>query len=61
MIVLSCLVNAEVLDSPHVLIPEEEKILIEHDGPYGHFLEEKTLVDAVYTLKDEVRDLSTVR
>ncbi|GAV09390.1 hypothetical protein RvY_18939 [Ramazzottius varieornatus] len=52
-------VTSEVLDSPHVLIPEEEKILIEHDGPNGSFfLEEKTLVDAVYTLKDQVRDLS---
>ncbi|OQV23062.1 Rho guanine nucleotide exchange factor 6 [Hypsibius exemplaris] len=49
-------VTSEVLDSPHVLIAEEEKIFVE--GSHGNLLEEKTLVDAVYGLKDEVKELS---
>ena len=51
-------VRAEVLDSPHVLIAEEEKIFVE--ASHGNLFEEKTLVDAVYGLKDEVKELSAV-
>lgn len=47
-----------MLDSPHVLIAEDEKIFIE--GTQGNFLEEKSLVDTVYALKDEMRDMSKV-
>ncbi|XP_022339123.1 rho guanine nucleotide exchange factor 7-like isoform X5 [Crassostrea virginica] len=39
--------------SPHVLMPEEEKIIIDDGDPSN--LQEKTLVDTVYSLKDQVR------
>ncbi|XP_048744667.1 rho guanine nucleotide exchange factor 7-like isoform X5 [Ostrea edulis] len=40
---------------PHVLMPEEEKIIIDDGDPSN--LQEKTLVDTVYSLKDQVRAL----
>ncbi|XP_062602712.1 rho guanine nucleotide exchange factor 7-like isoform X2 [Saccostrea cucullata] len=40
---------------PHVLMPEEEKIIIDDGDPSN--LQEKTLVDTVYSLKDQVRTL----
>ncbi|XP_061185563.1 rho guanine nucleotide exchange factor 7-like isoform X4 [Saccostrea echinata] len=40
---------------PHVLMPEEEKIIIDDGDPCN--LQEKTLVDTVYSLKDQVRTL----
>ncbi|XP_055333628.1 dedicator of cytokinesis protein 7-like isoform X2 [Paramacrobiotus metropolitanus] len=49
-------VTSELLDSPHVLIAEDEKIFIE--GSDGNFLEEKSLVDTVYAMKDEMRDMT---
>lgn len=44
-------VNSYVLNHPSCLVPEDEKILNADD------LEEKTLVDTVYSLKDKVRQL----
>ncbi|KAK9518256.1 hypothetical protein VZT92_023568 [Zoarces viviparus] len=43
---------------PQVLLPEEEKIIVEEMKSNGQtVIEEKSLVDAVYALKDEVHDL----
>ncbi|XP_045061582.1 rho guanine nucleotide exchange factor 7b isoform X2 [Coregonus clupeaformis] len=42
----------------HMLFPEEEKIIVEETKSNGQtVIEEKTLVDAVYGLKDEVQEL----
>lgn len=43
---------------PQVLLPEEEKIIVEDIKSNGQTsIEEKSLVDAVYALKDEVHEL----
>ncbi|XP_066571275.1 rho guanine nucleotide exchange factor 6 isoform X2 [Amia ocellicauda] len=43
---------------PQVLLPEEEKIIVEETKSNGQtVIEEKSLVDAVYALKDEVQEL----
>uniref|UniRef100_A0AAY4CPN8 Rac/Cdc42 guanine nucleotide exchange factor (GEF) 6 n=1 Tax=Denticeps clupeoides TaxID=299321 RepID=A0AAY4CPN8_9TELE len=43
---------------PQVLLPEEEKIIVEEMKSNGQtVMEEKSLVDAVYALKDEVHEL----
>ncbi|XP_014110799.1 PREDICTED: rho guanine nucleotide exchange factor 6 isoform X3 [Pseudopodoces humilis] len=43
---------------PQVLLPEEEKIIIEETRSNGQMvMEEKSLVDTVYALKDEVKEL----
>ncbi|KAG9339490.1 hypothetical protein JZ751_023630 [Albula glossodonta] len=43
---------------PHMLFPEEEKIIVEETNSNGQtVIEEKTLVDTVYALKDEVQEL----
>ncbi|XP_036379538.1 rho guanine nucleotide exchange factor 6-like isoform X2 [Megalops cyprinoides] len=43
---------------PQVLLPEEEKIIVEELRSNGQtIIEEKSLVDAVYALKDEVHEL----
>ncbi|XP_022539971.2 rho guanine nucleotide exchange factor 6 isoform X1 [Astyanax mexicanus] len=43
---------------PQVLLPEEEKIIVEEMKSNGQtIIEEKSLVDAVYALKDEVHEL----
>ncbi|XP_063045554.1 rho guanine nucleotide exchange factor 6 isoform X2 [Engraulis encrasicolus] len=43
---------------PQVLLPDEEKIIVEEMRSNGQtVLEEKSLVDAVYALKDEVHEL----
>uniref|UniRef100_A0A3Q2CPA2 Osteoclast-stimulating factor 1 n=1 Tax=Cyprinodon variegatus TaxID=28743 RepID=A0A3Q2CPA2_CYPVA len=43
---------------PQVLLPEEEKIIVEEIKSNGQTVtEEKSLVDAVYALKDEVHEL----
>ncbi|XP_014740472.1 PREDICTED: rho guanine nucleotide exchange factor 6 isoform X3 [Sturnus vulgaris] len=43
---------------PQVLLPEEEKIIIEETQSNGQTVtEEKSLVDTVYALKDEVKEL----
>ncbi|XP_048883179.1 rho guanine nucleotide exchange factor 7-like isoform X2 [Brienomyrus brachyistius] len=44
--------------APQVLLPEEEKIIVEEVKSNGQMvIEEKSLVDAVYALKDEVLEL----
>ncbi|XP_061090304.1 rho guanine nucleotide exchange factor 6-like isoform X1 [Conger conger] len=44
--------------APQVLLPEEEKIIMEDVRSNGQtVIEEKSLVDAVYALKDEVHEL----
>ncbi|XP_027702214.1 rho guanine nucleotide exchange factor 6 isoform X2 [Vombatus ursinus] len=43
---------------PQVLLPEEEKIIVEETRSNGQtVIEEKSLVDTVYALKDEVKEL----
>ncbi|KAJ8350425.1 hypothetical protein SKAU_G00255550 [Synaphobranchus kaupii] len=43
---------------PHMLFPEEEKIIVEGTNSNGQTVtEEKSLVDTVYALKDEVQEL----
>ncbi|KAK6485664.1 rho guanine nucleotide exchange factor 7-like isoform X1 [Huso huso] len=43
---------------PHMLFPEEEKIIVEETKSNGQTVtEEKSLVDTVYALKDEVQEL----
>ncbi|XP_015219634.2 rho guanine nucleotide exchange factor 7b isoform X3 [Lepisosteus oculatus] len=43
---------------PHMLFPEEEKIIVEETKSNGQtVIEEKSLVDTVYALKDEVQEL----
>ncbi|XP_061081836.1 rho guanine nucleotide exchange factor 7-like isoform X2 [Conger conger] len=43
---------------PHMLFPEEEKIIVEETNSNGQtVIEEKSLVDTVYALKDEVQEL----
>ncbi|CAL1613735.1 unnamed protein product [Knipowitschia caucasica] len=43
---------------PQVLLPEEEKIIVEEMRSNGQtVIEEKSLVDAVYALKDEMHEL----
>ncbi|XP_078402219.1 rho guanine nucleotide exchange factor 7-like isoform X1 [Cetorhinus maximus] len=44
--------------APQVLLPEEEKIIVEETNSNGQtIIEEKSLVDTVYALKDEVLEL----
>ncbi|XP_041439068.1 rho guanine nucleotide exchange factor 7 S homeolog isoform X10 [Xenopus laevis] len=44
--------------APQVLFPEEEKIIVEETRSNGQtVIEEKSLVDTVYALKDEVQEL----
>ncbi|XP_004912048.1 rho guanine nucleotide exchange factor 7 isoform X2 [Xenopus tropicalis] len=44
--------------TPQVLLPEEEKIIVEETRSNGQtVIEEKSLVDTVYALKDEVQEL----
>ncbi|XP_046401861.1 rho guanine nucleotide exchange factor 7 isoform X2 [Ischnura elegans] len=51
-------VNSVLLDCPQVLIAEEEKMIIE--GPSGiGIIEERSLVDTVYALKEDVRELTS--
>lgn len=48
--------------APQVLLPEEEKIIVEETKSNGQtVIEEKSLVDTVYALKDEVQELRQVR
>lgn len=47
--------------APQVLLPEEEKIIVEETKSNGQtVIEEKSLVDTVYALKDEVQELRQV-
>merc|ERR1712136_158050 len=50
-------VNSTFIDSPQVLIAEEEKIIVEERKGNELVVEEKTLVDTVYALKDQVADI----
>uniref|UniRef100_UPI00398F8C41 rho guanine nucleotide exchange factor 7-like n=1 Tax=Pristiophorus japonicus TaxID=55135 RepID=UPI00398F8C41 len=44
--------------APQVLLPEEEKMIVEETNSNGQtIIEERSLVDTVYALKDEVREL----
>ncbi|KAG1681657.1 Rho guanine nucleotide exchange factor 7 [Nymphon striatum] len=46
-----------LLDCPQVLIAEEEKMIVEETKGNQIVIEEKSLVDTVYALKDEVKEL----
>ncbi|CAH1781307.1 unnamed protein product [Owenia fusiformis] len=50
-------VNSSLLDCPQVIIAEEEKIIFEDIRGDQTIIEEKSLVDTVYALKDQVKDL----
>lgn len=50
-------INSTLLDSPQVLIAEEEKIIVEETRGNEVVMEEKSLVDTVYALKDQVATL----
>ncbi|XP_047107765.1 rho guanine nucleotide exchange factor 7 isoform X2 [Schistocerca piceifrons] len=50
-------VNSALMDNPQLLIAEEEKIIIEETEGNQTIVEEKSLVDTVYALKDQVKDL----
>uniref|UniRef100_A0A7N5K387 Rho guanine nucleotide exchange factor 7 n=1 Tax=Ailuropoda melanoleuca TaxID=9646 RepID=A0A7N5K387_AILME len=48
--------------APQVLLPEEEKMIVEETKSNGQtVIEEKSLVDTVYALKDEVQELRQER
>lgn len=47
-------INSTLLDSPQVLIAEDEKIIVEETKGNKVVVEEKSLVDTVYALKDQV-------
>ncbi|KAK7869103.1 hypothetical protein R5R35_007764 [Gryllus longicercus] len=49
--------SAALLDCPQMLIAEEEKIIIEETAGDETIVEEKSLVDTVYALKDQVKAL----
>lgn len=43
---------------PHMLFPDEEKIIVEETKSNGQtVIEERSLVDTVYALRDEVQEL----
>lgn len=50
-------VNSALIDSPQVLIAEEEKIIVEEIRGDTTIVEERSLVDTVYALKDQVKEL----
>lgn len=50
-------VNSSIFDGPQVLIAEEEKIILEEARDNQIVVEEKTLVDTVYSLRDQVKEL----
>uniref|UniRef100_A0A1B6MTI6 Rho guanine nucleotide exchange factor 6/7 coiled-coil domain-containing protein n=2 Tax=Graphocephala atropunctata TaxID=36148 RepID=A0A1B6MTI6_9HEMI len=50
-------VNSALLDPPPLLIAEEEKIIEEDSRENQTGVQEKSLVDTVYALKDEVKAL----
>ncbi|WAR28682.1 ARHG6-like protein [Mya arenaria] len=45
-----------ILYSPNVILPHEEKIIVD-DGTGNDMLQEKSLVDTVYSLRDQVKAL----
>ncbi|XP_063231749.1 rho guanine nucleotide exchange factor 7 isoform X2 [Bacillus rossius redtenbacheri] len=51
--------SAAVLDCPQLLIAEEEKIIVEETSGNQTIVEEKSLVDTVYALRDQVKELSS--
>ncbi|KAK2502974.1 hypothetical protein MC885_013441 [Smutsia gigantea] len=55
---ISVLICSRKESAPQVLLPEEEKIIVEETKSNGQtVIEEKSLVDTVYALKDEVQEL----
>ncbi|XP_046452044.1 rho guanine nucleotide exchange factor 7-like isoform X1 [Daphnia pulex] len=50
-------VKSALLESPQVLIAEEEKIIVEEVQGTRTVVEERSLVDTVYALRDQVREL----
>ncbi|XP_067948255.1 rho guanine nucleotide exchange factor 7-like [Watersipora subatra] len=52
-------VNSSILDSPNVLIAEDEKIICEVTKDNETIIEERSLVDTVYVIKDQIKDLQS--
>uniref|UniRef100_A0A2R5LE14 Putative guanine nucleotide exchange factor n=1 Tax=Ornithodoros turicata TaxID=34597 RepID=A0A2R5LE14_9ACAR len=50
-------VNSAMLDSPQVIVVEDEKMIVEETKGNVSVLQEKSLVDTVYALKDQVKEL----
>lgn len=50
-------VNSSVMDTPNMLIPEEEKIICEETKGDQTIIEEKSLVDTVYAIKDKLKEV----
>lgn len=50
-------VNSAMLDSPQVIVAEDEKMIVEETKGNVSVVQEKSLVDTVYALKDQVKDL----
>ncbi|XP_030065972.1 rho guanine nucleotide exchange factor 6 isoform X2 [Microcaecilia unicolor] len=54
----TCILGSFKDSMPQVLLPEEEKIIVEETRSNGQTVtEEKSLVDTVYALRDEVKEL----
>lgn len=50
-------VNSALLDCPQVIVAEDEKIIVEDTRGKVPVLEERSLVDTVYALRDQVKEL----
>lgn len=58
MLSSTCVLGSHKDSIPQVLLPEEEKLIVEETKSNGQTVtEEKSLVDTVYALRDEVKDL----
>nr|XP_033801654.1 rho guanine nucleotide exchange factor 6 isoform X1 [Geotrypetes seraphini] len=58
MLSSTCILGSYKDSMPPVLLPEEEKIIVEETRSNGQTVtEEKSLVDTVYALRDEVKEL----
>lgn len=53
-------VNSSIFDMPQLIIVEDEKIIEEKNIGNHIIIEEKSLVDTVYSLKDQLKDLKEV-
>ncbi|XP_069468891.1 rho guanine nucleotide exchange factor 6 isoform X2 [Ambystoma mexicanum] len=58
MLSSTCVLGTHKDSIPHVLLPEEEKLIVEETKSNGQTVaEQKSLVDTIYALRDEVKEL----
>lgn len=50
-------VNSALVDCPQVIVAEDEKIIVEETRGNVSVMEERSLVDTVYALRDQVKEL----